>query len=333
MRPKKSKEPKKYAVGGFVAAGALGALQSALGVGQMLAGQAAASRIKEASTARPSEYAELLKQARNAELEQKRLEELNRAIGTGIAAAQSAGGRAVIGALPGMVRAGDVGAIDILGQRQAQTMQALQFGAQGAEREIGREMQREMMERGVAQAAIEGGLQNIAGGLGQIGSAAIYSELGKEDKDRGKMEPTKVQPRSIASVGPEAPSAGIVKPSDAPIALPDLGIQKPGPGKVMRQVQPPTSSKSKVANILAPEESEFPLEEKLFKLPSQLKEGGMVTGGKFDHKTNPIDIIQSGRKVGEMTGGEVILNPEQQKKLSKESKYFRGLLKKFNKQK
>jgi hypothetical protein len=146
----------------------------------MLAGQAAASRIKEASTARPSEYAELLKQARNADLETRRIEELNRAIGTGIAAAQGAGGRAVIGSLPGMVRAADVGAIDILGQRQADTMRALQFGAQGAEREIGREINREMMERGAAQAAIEGGLQNIAGGLGQVGSAAIYGSLGRK---------------------------------------------------------------------------------------------------------------------------------------------------------
>ena len=61
--------------------------------------------------------------------------------------------------------------------------------------------------------------------------------------------------------------------------------------------------------------------------------GGMVTGGKFDHKTNPIDIVKKGKKIGEMTGGEVILNPAQQKKLSKESVYFRQLLKKFNKQK
>jgi hypothetical protein len=53
-------------------------------------------------------------------------------------------------------------------------MQALQFGAQGAEAEIGREFHREMMERGAAQAAIEGGLQNIAGALGQLGSAAVY---------------------------------------------------------------------------------------------------------------------------------------------------------------
>ena len=61
--------------------------------------------------------------------------------------------------------------------------------------------------------------------------------------------------------------------------------------------------------------------------------GGMVTGGKFDHSTNPIDIVKKGKKIGEMTGGEVILNPAQQKKLSKESVYFRQLLKKFNKQK
>ena len=165
MRPKKSKEPKKYAVGGMVAAGLLGAGQAGLGAYQMFQGQQAAKRIKEASTARPSEYAELLKQARNAELEQRRLEELNRSIATGIAAAQQGGGRALVGALPGMVRAGDAGALDILGQRQAQTMQALQFGAKGAENEIERKMYREMIERQAAQAALDSGLQNISGGL------------------------------------------------------------------------------------------------------------------------------------------------------------------------
>ena len=179
MRPKKSKEPKKYAVGGMVAAGLLGAGQAGLGAYQMFQGQQAAKRIKEASTARPSEYAELLKQARNAELEQRRLEELNRSIATGIAAAQGAGGRTLSAVLPKMVQAGDAGALDILGQRQAQTMQALQFGALGAEKEIGRELGREMMERGAAQAAIEGGLQNIAGGLGQAGSSAIYGQMEK----------------------------------------------------------------------------------------------------------------------------------------------------------
>lgn len=214
----------------------------------MSQGIKAAKGIKETPTARPSEYADMLKQARGADLEQKRLEELNRSIATGISAAQGAGGRAVVGALPGMIRASDAGSLDILAQRQAQTMQALEIGAQGAERELGRKMDREMMERQIAQSAIEGGLQNIAGGVGQIGTAATYSPKREFDDDG-------------------------------------------------------------------------------------FKKGGMITGGKFDHKTNPIDIVKKGRKVGEMTGGEVILNPAQQQKLSKESAYFRQLLKKFNKQK
>lgn len=323
MRPKKSKEPKKYAVGGMVAAGLLGAGQAGLGIYQMIQGQQAAKRIKEASTARPSEYAELLKQARNAEVEQRRLEELNRSIATGIAAAQQGGGRALVGALPGMVRAGDAGALDILGQRQAQTMQALQFGAQGAEREIGRELQREMMERQAAQAAIEGGLQNIAGGLGQVGSAAVYGSLGRkgatEDATSLAATPTaedQMRSETLASLNRTAGAGSGGERTVIAQGFEDIEEED------MVPMLPATRSRLSLA------------EDRAFLLPSELmKEGGMVTGGKFDHKTNPIDIIQQGRKVGEMTGGEVILNPAQQKKLSKESVYFRTLLKKFNKQK
>jgi hypothetical protein len=327
MRLKKSKEPKKYVAGGLVLAGALGAGQSLLGLGQMLAGQAAASRIKEASTARPSEYAEMLKLARGSELETKRLEELNRSIATGINAAQSAGGRAVIGALPGMIRASDTGALQIFQDRQDRTMQALGIAAQGAEREIGRELGREMMERGAAQAAIEGGLQNFAGGLGQIGSAAIYSGLGKTAKDVAK----EVSPNSEAAMRKETMrSLNKTQRERDKIGESLVNLQ----GQLDEdQVPLLAANRSKVANILAPEEDEFNLGSRLFQLPSQLKDGGMITDGKFSHKANPIDIVQKGRKVGEMTGGEVILNPEQQKKLSKESKYFRTLLKKFNKQK
>jgi hypothetical protein len=310
MRPKKSKEPKKYAVGGMIAGAALGLGQAGLGAYQMFQGQQAAKRIKEASTARPSEYAELLKQARNAELEQRRLEELNRAISTGISAAQQGGGRALVGALPGMVRAGDAGALDILGQRQAQTMQALQFAAQGSEREIGRELQREMMERQAAQAALEGGLQNIAGGVSQLGSAAVLGLQGAKSKT-GMVEPAAPTLADAAATAPVSDTESILS-----------GIAEEE--RLKRQ-----------ESILA--EEDFMIEPGFGTSgPSKrgfMKEGGMVTGGKFDHKTNPIDIVRQGKKIGEMTGGEVILNPQQQKKLSKESAYFRQLLKKFNKQK
>lgn len=285
MRLKKSKQPKKYVAGGIIAAAGLGGLQSLLGAGQMIAGMSAANKIKQAPTSRPSEYADLLKQARGAELEQKRLEELNRTISTGISAAQQAGGRAVIGALPGMVRAADVGAMDILGQRQAQTLDALQFAAQGAENEIARKTNREMMERQAATAAIEGGLQNIAGGLGQAGSAFVY---GSQDKAKSGE-----------------PKSGSITEGD---------IKKSTMGGRFGSTKAGMFAEGQDLNLFA-------------------EEGGMMTEGKFDHKTNPIDIIRGGKKIGEMTGGEVVLNPTQQKRLSKESTYFRQLLKKFNKQK
>lgn len=60
-----------------------------------------------------------------------------------------------------------------------------------------------------------------------------------------------------------------------------------------------------------------------------LKSGGMMTEGAFSHETNPIDIMQDGAKVGEMTGGEAILNPDQQKKVAKQSPYFRKLMREF----
>jgi len=72
------------------------------------------------------------------------------------------------------------------------------------------------------------------------------------------------------------------------------------------------------------------------------KEGAKVpkTPGEFSHKTNPIDIMKDGAKVGEMTGGEYIFNPTQVEKIkghvasgNKENlhKYMKSLIKKFEK--
>ena len=68
--------------------------------------------------------------------------------------------------------------------------------------------------------------------------------------------------------------------------------------------------------------------------------GGKIkeTPGEFSHKTNPIDLIRNGKKIGEATGGELIFNPEQSGKLEQLAsdgdtdlhRYLRGLFKKFN---
>jgi len=265
----------------------------------------------------------MLKQARNAELEQRRLEELNRSISTGIAAAQGAGGRAVVGALPGMIRASDAGALDILGQRQAQTMQALGFAAKGAEDEIERKINREMIERQAAQAAIEGGLQNIAGGVGQIGSAGVYGA------QLASKKPAKAGAESVLSAEDIARTETLasLRGAEGERAVLAQGFDNMQEEEMFPLI--PESAESRAAKILGLTEYPDILKDRSF----YKKDGGMVTGGKFDHKTNPIDIVKKGQKIGEMTGGEVILNPAQQQKLSKESAYFRQLLKKFNKQK
>ena len=72
-----------------------------------------------------------------------------------------------------------------------------------------------------------------------------------------------------------------------------------------------------------------------------MKSGGRVqkTPGSFNHKTNPIDIVAKGSKIGEMTGGEYILNPAQAAKMQslassqkKEAlqRYVKTLFTKFN---
>ena len=55
---------------------------------------------------------------------------------------------------------------------------------------------------------------------------------------------------------------------------------------------------------------------------------GMKTQGEFSHEKNPLYLVdKNGQVTGEATGGEYIVNPEQAKKISKESKFFRNLLK------
>jgi hypothetical protein len=57
--------------------------------------------------------------------------------------------------------------------------------------------------------------------------------------------------------------------------------------------------------------------------------GGMITPGKFSHKDNPIHLVKDGKKVGEATGGEIVLNPKQAQKIAAESSFASKLFKKF----
>ncbi len=309
MRLKKKDKTKKYIAGGilpYIPAAA----QAIFGISQMARGQKMAGQLAEPSTEKPSEYADMLKLSRNREVEERRLDELNRNLATGIAAAQAGGGRALVGSLPGMIRAGDQGAINLMGKRQADQMRALQIGAMGSEREINRNIAAYQRDLGAAQAAIEGGIQNIAGGLGQAGLMALYSDPKKKSvavDDKSEFEMTEAQTGALNQIQRQAEEARLKDIDD--------------PRKYVRR--PDTDD----------EYEDFQYDNQYNSNVRRMAKGGKMTKGAFNHDTNPIDIVQKGVKVGEMTGGEVILNPKQQAKLSKESSYFRSLLKKFNKNK
>jgi hypothetical protein len=198
-------------------------------------------------------------------------------------------------------------------------MQALGFAAKGAENEIERKMYREMIERQAAQAAIDSGLQNISGGLGQIGYAGVY---GAQSASK-KPAPITEVPLSAETIARNETLASL-RGTVGDRALIDLNIT---------DLQDQLDEQQSLFDRGIIETADEYMPSMGNKKPRRLEQGGMVTGGKFDHKTNPIDIVKKGQKIGEMTGGEVILNPAQQQKLSKESAYFRQLLKKFNKQK
>lgn len=72
------------------------------------------------------------------------------------------------------------------------------------------------------------------------------------------------------------------------------------------------------------------------------EDGGTIekTPGEFSHENNPIDVVQDGTKIAEMTGGEYIFNPKQMAAIKKmvaakdENKlhsYMKSLINKFEK--
>ena len=65
--------------------------------------------------------------------------------------------------------------------------------------------------------------------------------------------------------------------------------------------------------------------------PKEAKKG-MKTPGEFSHGSNPINLMQDGAKVGEVTGGEYVVNPEQAAKIAKQSKFAAQLFRKFDKE-
>lgn len=296
----------------LAAQGIAGLGKAGYGLYQQRAGKAGLAGVQEASRMKPAEYAEMLKQAKSGQAVQQRIGEINRALSTSTDALQQSGSRAVIGGIGKVVDAGTGATNKLLAQQQRDIMSALGASAMGSERQIARDTQREMIEKRGFQNAINAGVQNTVGGLSDIGRTVGYgASIANQNKRTDLKDPLTFDMKSpleeniIPQVGDPLLEGGVNTSMIADMYKPD----------------------SSSMMDLTPEE--IAQARRDISQMYNFKYGGMMkTPGEFSHDTNPIHMVQDGEVVGEMTGGEYILNPDQAKAISKESKFFRNLLKK-----
>jgi len=271
----------------LLAQGVAGLGKAGFGAYQSAQGRQALAGAYEAPTGKPKEYADMLKQARASDLAQRRLDEINRSMATSTAALQQAGSRGVIGGIGAVTEAGSRATTQALSQQQAEIMRALQANISGAENERSRQVSRELRERQAAQAAISAGIQNVAGGLGDIGKAVAVGLEAPMGKQTSAIDNKDSSLGTDASIDTDVFTATSLTEQEKRKAEQSIYGDYPGQYASMKS----------------------------------FKKGGVQkTPGAFSHDSNPIDIMQDGAKIGEMTGGEYIFNPSQAKQMQQLSK-------------
>lgn len=281
--------------------------KTAFGASQQARGRKALDAAFEAPTGKPSEYADMLRQARASEVAQRRIDEINRSMATSTDALQQAGARGVIGGIGAVTQAGARAKTDALSRQQAEIMRALERSTIGAERQRSRDINRQIREENLAQQAIEAGIQNVAGGLGDIGQAGMTAvgALGKKSPGLSPAEQMSKIDKQAAAVEAEE-----MYTSDPDLL--DMDVV--------------------ATDSLLPEQLSDPRVQAMLKRAGMgiYEKGGVQkTPGAFSHKKNPINIMKDGAKIGEMTGGEYIFNPTQAKKMQKLAKSGNTDLHKF----
>ena len=291
----------------LVAQTAAGIGKSAYGAYQSSQGRKALDSAYQAPTGKPKEYAEMLRQARESEVAQRRLDEINRSMATSTAALQRAGARGVIGGIGAVTEAGATSKTKALTAQQQEIMRALEMNVQGAERERSRQINLETRERQEAQAAISAGVQNVTSGLSDLVTAGTTAMEGRADMKKTTPKGTTAEFKADPNV------------------MKGLSLETPTIGGLSAKKKKTTAVKEQTLSDI------YNLEDLEFQglAANKAKGGVQKTPGAFSHSTNPIDIMKDGAKIGEMTGGEYIFNPKQAKQLKKLSKSGGSQLHKF----
>ena len=209
--------------------------------------------------------------------------------------AAQGGSRALVSATPGLMRA-----TELASNRAIQSVPTLDETSLTAGQNQQARLNLNRLSRAAdaaRQTTIGGVSQAIQGGAEILGSTVKFK--------RNKPEALK-----LPTADPSAPK------TDALTAMSNAAMQGTQQGLIDFTKQA-KADKAASFNILE-EEVTDPSGTVLLDEVDVMEDGGVQkTPGEFSHDDNPIDIVQEGAKIGEMTGGEYIFNPEQAEEMRK----------------
>tara|TARA_B100001939_G_scaffold335294_1_gene337192 strand:+ start:16 stop:1137 length:1122 start_codon:yes stop_codon:yes gene_type:complete len=346
------------ATGGYAQA-ALGTAQTIYGLSQLPRARREFERARAAapSLETPSQFYENYKNAYDATLAGMERDAIQANLATSVQALQGAGGRALVGGLSQATAQSQLAQNRMLAQERQMRFQAGQALAGAEERSIARKETRNQRDQAYANQAYQAALGNIGGGLSAVGTGLMYAMSEDEDKDKENESKSKSEQLSPETQGisPKqlelqqkdrenfaAETRKMIQQAKTPSFLKTPQVNMPSLTETfLSSAFPKTSAPANISQIPFEFMNEQAMNQlnvlrqgvmpvlDIFNQTNPFKHGGMMTNGDFSHDRNPIDIVQDGAKVGEMTGGEYIINPNQAKKIASQSTYARKLFKRF----
>tara|TARA_R110000787_G_scaffold184099_9_gene295913 strand:+ start:3251 stop:4261 length:1011 start_codon:yes stop_codon:yes gene_type:complete len=323
------KKVKKYNIGGYVDLG-LGLGQAALGVGQYRTGGRDLAQTDSLKAGMIRSEAARKRMAQQQTDAMRGLQSITRNMATGTEALARRGNRALIGGVQGLQSAADRATAAYL-EKYGSASSAKDKALERAD--FGESARRVDFDRQRAQSIRDAGFQNVFKGLGKaVGGGLDVLDPTKETADVD----------SLAEIDAKNKAAKIAK--DQKNVMVDTKRELESLDKLQENLRqdinltsfdkpkvPSSFTNKDLDDIIATEDIEDYITDPSLRNLSGFNKGGKAkkTPGKFSHKKNPIDIVQEGDKIGEMTGGEYIFNPNQAKQLKSLSKKGSSPLHKF----
>jgi len=224
--------------------------------------------------------------------------------------AETGGSRSLMAASPSLQRSTQqavLAGLDRFGSLGAQvsTLQDTQ-DLSSINQRLGSDLSRLQGAADAGRAALYGGISQAIGGVAQIAGGlspkAAKTTVPDANKATGYTDSNTPMSQAKSTQAPDALNASLQLGNA--LVPPQIPLGGDLPGQLSRALK-----------ALSP------------RIPGiNFNDGGKVginteendveeTPGEFSHDSNPIDIIQEGEKIGEMTGGEYIFNPEQAEEL------------------